>query len=666
MRLSYRNRLIGNFILVIAATGGIATFVGTEMLGERFVTQAQSKVAQDIHSARFIYQAQLEKVGDIVRLTANRFSIRDAIRARDVELLARALGEVRANEALDILSLTDPQGLVLVRSHPGAQRDDSQAEVAPVRSVLREHKAVASTELVPAAELAKENARLPERARIALAATPRARPTERTVESAGMMLLAAAPVLDPDGGLLGVLYGGMLLNRDTGLVDRVKDTVYRGETYQGREIGTATIFLGDVRIATTVRTREGQRALGTRVQAEVGDRVLEQGKPWAERAFVVNGWYLTAYEPIRDLEGRVIGILYVGMREDKFTDLRKETVLIFLGVTVGGMVAAVILALLLARSVLRPIRRLVQASREISAGNFDLRVAERANDELGSLERAFNRMMDAIRERDRQLKEATEAKTRAMLAQSDRLGSLGRLVAGVVHEINNPLTGILTLLKVLRRTLDEEQVQLAALETFKSHLDLAQSETVRCSRIVGGLLDFSRQSRLELAEFDLNELVEKTVAVVQHQLDVGNIKLARRFDPALPRIRMDIGKIQQCVMNMVINAKDAMPGGGTLTLGTDYHAESDEIVIEISDTGVGIPPENLSRIFDPFFTTKDAKGLGLGLSVVYGLVREHGGDVEVDSDVGRGTTFRLRLPAHPERAPGRGAPGGAAPVDGKG
>jgi two-component system NtrC family sensor kinase len=598
----------------------------------------------------------LEKVQDIVRLTANRFSIRDAIRSGNTSLLVQALGDVRTSEALDVLALTDPQGTVLVRSAPDAPRGDSQRGSAPVQAVLRSRQPAVSTEVLPAAELAKEGAELLERARIALVATPKAHPTERTEETSGMLLLAAAPVLERDGTLLGVLYGGKLLNRNADLVDKITDTVYRGEVYQGREIGTATIFLGDVRIATTVRTIEGQRALGTRVQAEVGDRLLQQGKPWTERAFVVNGWYLTAYEPIHNLAGRVIGILYVGMREDKFTDLRRQTVLVFLGVTVSGMVIAAILAYLLARSVLRPIRRLVLASREISGGNFDLRVPESSKDELGSLERAFNRMMDAIRERDRKLKEATEAKTRAMLAQSDRLGSLGRLVAGVVHEINNPLTGILTLLKLLRRTIDEEQTQLAELETFKSHLDLAQSETVRCSRIVGGLLDFSRQSRLELAEFDLNEVVEKTIAVVSHQLEVGNVTLERQLAPDLPRIRMDIGKIQQCVMNIVINAKDAMAGGGTLAVSTAFRAETDEIVLEIRDTGVGIPPENLSRIFDPFFTTKEAKGLGLGLSVAYGIVQEHGGDIEVESEVGRGTTFRVRLPLHPEKAVGRPRP----------
>jgi signal transduction histidine kinase len=119
---------------------------------------------------------------------------------------------------------------------------------------------------------------------------------------------------------------------------------------------------------------------------------------------------------------------------------------------------------------------------------------------------------------------------------------------------------------------------------------------------------------------------------------------------------MDIGKIQQCVMNMIINAKDAMAGGGTLDVSTAFRAETDEIVLEIHDTGVGIPPENLSRIFDPFFTTKEAKGLGLGLSVAYGIVHEHGGDIEVESEVGRGTTFRVRLPLHPEKAVGRQRP----------
>jgi len=639
--MSFRARLILAFLLVIGATGGIATIVGALLIGQRFVQQAQAKVAQDINSARVIYEHEVEKVGDAVRLTANRYSVRDALRARDFPLLAAVLRDVRTTEGLDLLALADPSANVLVRGTDGDGPEPGEALGGLVRRVAASGRALTGTQIVAASDLAHESAELRARARIAVLPTPRARAGGAPLLDAALVVVGAAPVVEAGGAMLGVLYGGRLLNRSTSLVDRITGTVFRGEAYRGREIGTATLFLGDVRIATSVRTDSGDRAIGTRIQAEVGDRVLREGKPWIERAFVVNGWYLTAYEPIRDFAGAVVGILYVGVREDKFVALRRETTLLFLAVTLGGTVLAGGFAFFLSRDVLRRVRRLAEASREISAGNFDHRVPEVSRDEFGGLERAFNRMSSAVSERDRKLRENAEER----IIRSANLASLGQIAASVAHEVNNPLAGILVYLRLMLRYLSQNPFPLGRVDEMREWVRTMEAEGLRCGRLIQGMLHLGRQQPMRIAEHDLNAIVEKSILLLEHRFTLGNTSVVRRLAPSLPPVECDGEQIQQTLMGMLLNSFEAMPRGGTITVESAADPQRDTLRVRICDTGVGIAPENLPRVFDAFFTTKgDGKGIGLGLSIALAILRRHNGKVDAESEPGRGSSFTVTLP----------------------
>ncbi|MHC4294288.1 MAG: cache domain-containing protein, partial [Planctomycetota bacterium] len=311
MKMSFRSRLLGSFLIVIVICGAVATVVGVRMIGDGIIRQAQDKVRLDLNSARSTYQGAIDDVRDVVRHTGVRFFLKRALEAGDVGSLVVELEATRRRESLDVLTLTDPKGVVLLRARNPSAKGDSQAHDPIVAKALSERRPAASTEIVTSEQLLIEGSDLAERAHLKFVPTPKAKPTDTTEETSGMMIKAAAPVLDDRGELLGVLYGGKLLNQDYNLVDTIKETVYQGEVYGGRETGTATIFQGDLRISTNVMTREGKRAIGTRVSAEVNDRVLTEGRQWIERAFVVNDWYITAYEPIKDVSGEVIGILYV-------------------------------------------------------------------------------------------------------------------------------------------------------------------------------------------------------------------------------------------------------------------------------------------------------------------------------------------------------------------
>ena len=632
--MSLRGKLVISFLALIIICGLVATLVGRQLIGTGIIDQAQDKVKNDLNSARQIYREESENLKDVVRFTALRFFIKDAIRDSDTETLQSELEKIRKKESLDVLTLTDENGQVVIRLRNPSVNGDSQAQDELVSRVLSGSKIVAGTVIVPSEELIKEGADLAEQAYIKFVPTPKAKPSPETEQTSGMMIKAAAPVFGYDGSLIGVLYGGNLLNRNYKIVDRVKETVYRGVKYKGKDIGTATIFQGDLRVSTNVKAEDGSRAIGTRVSEEVYEQVLVKGLPWIDRAFVVNHWYISAYEPIRDVNAKIIGVLYVGILEEKFIDMRKRTVAMFSGITLAGMIIALVVSSFLAKGILQPIRHLVFASQQLAKGNLKYEVKLESKDELGELEETFNLMASSLKQRDEQLKEYTQQQ----IMKSERLATLGQLAAGVAHEINNPLGAVLMYTHLALEDLEEKDV-------LRKNLEKAVTEASRCKDIVKGLLDFARQTEPRVEESDVNETLERTLGVVENQALFQNIKINKVICPSLPKLSIDVGQIQQVFTNIVLNAAEAMGGEGELTVTTRMAPDNEYIEIEFADTGCGIPPENQDKVFDPFFTTKEVgQGTGLGLAVSHGIIARHKGAIEVKSEPGKGTNFIIRLP----------------------
>jgi len=243
----------------------------------------------------------------------------------------------------------------------------------------------------------------------------------------------------------------------------------------------------------------------------------------------------------------------------------------------------------------------------------------------------------------------TERKrTEAELLRSEKLASVGQLAAGVAHEVNNPLAGILIYIKLLLKRYKQNKLQT---EDTKKQLEKIGKETERCSRIIKNLLDFSRQTEVTLRPVDINKVIEATFEIIGHQISLDNIRTEEKLCPSLPLIQVDFDQIQQALMNIMLNAAQAMPDGGDLTITTSVakgvkigNSIRDAIRIDISDTGVGIPKENLDKLFTPFFTTKEkGKGVGLGLSVVHGIIERHHGKITIESNPVDGTTFSIYL-----------------------
>lgn len=655
LNLPLRVKFILSFLAVISFGGVVSLFFGTRLEHRTIFSLAQAKVKHDLASAWMVYNEKLNDIRDIVRLNATHDSIQKALLARDREVLSRQLGRVRREFSLDVLSITDEAGIVVLRANqPESYGDDLSRDPLVSRAFGKE--VVTATEIVPREELIKEGQDLAGRAYLEFIPTPKAAPRPEEREEDGMMLKAAAPVLDDDGRVLGVLYGGILLNRNYDIVDRVKDIVYKGEKYKGKEIGTVTIFQNDLRISTNVTDEAGRRAIGTRVSEEVYAAVLIQGQPWIGRAFVVNHWYITAYEPIRDIAGNIIGMLYVGMLQKPYIDLRNNVMLTFTGIAGLCVVILLVILSIITSSIINPLQRMVLATQKIALGDLNHKVGIDVKDEIGKLAQSFNQMTENLKAANenliqwgKTLEKRVEERTTELremqdyLIQSEKLASLGKMAAGVAHEINNPLTSILINTHLMLEKLDRK-------DDFYENLSLIADETSRCTQIVKGLLEFARQSPPQKAFTDINALIERTTQLLENQASFQNIRIVKDLDRTLPPIKLDRSKIQQVFWNLMLNACEAMPRGGQLLISDNLSADRKYVEVRFIDNGVGIPKEHIHRLFDPFFTTKSS-GTGLGLAVSYGIIEQHQGKIEVKSEPGQGTVLTLSFPVEDKSNP---------------
>ena len=660
--LPLRIKFVISVLIVILFGGLVSLFLGTRLEHRTIIGLAQAKVRHDLASAWTVYNEKLNDIRDIVLLNAGRDSVQAALVAGDRDSLLRTLGRVRRDFALDILTITDSSGRVVLRaSQPSVSGDDRSSDPLVSRALRRE--TVTATQIIPRSELLKEDPDFAERAYLQFIPTPKAAPRPEDHEEDGMMIKGAAPVLNERGDVIGVLYGGILLNQNYEIVDRVKDIVYKGERYKGKEIGSVTIFQNDLRISTNVIDASGRRAIGTRVSQEVFDAVLVRGVPWVDRAFVVNHWYITAYEPIKDISGRIVGMLYVGMLEKPYIDLRNSVMLTFTGIAALCVVVLLVILFFITSSITNPLRRLVLATNRIARGDLNHRVRIGFKDEIGQLAHSFNQMTENLKAANenlvqwgKTLEKRVEERTRELremqdyLLQSEKLRSLGKMAAGVAHEINNPLTSILINTHLMLEKLEKNH-------EFYENLGLIADETARCTQIVKGLLEFARQNPPQKTHTQINALIERTTQLLENQAAFQNVHIVKDLDPALPPLKLDRSKIQQVFWNLLLNACEAMPEGGRITISSSLSPDRQSIAVRFADTGAGIPKDNINKLFDPFFTTKSS-GTGLGLAVSYGIIQQHDGRIEVKSEVGRGTVFTLVFPvdAPLEKIEQRGGP----------
>jgi signal transduction histidine kinase len=359
---------------------------------------------------------------------------------------------------------------------------------------------------------------------------------------------------------------------------------------------------------------------------------------------------------------RVIGAARIGITtryiDAEISDMRRN----MLGIASVLILVALVITSVAVRLSLRPINDLVVATGRVAGGDYDCKVRVDRKDEIGDLAASFNKMTEDLKSSrtalvEKKLLEALVAElkqTQQQLIQAGKMAAVGQLAAGVAHEINNPLAGIMgysqLVVEKMRRRLDTG-ITAEDVPKFLSYVENMERQSQRCKNIVQNLLKFARaSSREELREIDCNAVLRETIAFVDHQLEMNRITIVFHREPDLRKVLGLDGKMQQIFTNIIINAMQAIREKGTITLTT--RNIGNRVNIEIEDTGEGIATEHLDKIFEPFFTTKEiGKGTGLGLSVTYGLVQDMSGDIAVRSEVGIGTTFTLSFPASPGLVP---------------
>ncbi|OGU17753.1 MAG: hypothetical protein A2076_10600 [Geobacteraceae bacterium GWC2_53_11] len=647
VRTSIRRKLIFATLTPLCVAILLCWLIGSLLITDRIFRQAQQKVIGDLKLARKVYQDEVNHLASIVRVAGMTPSMADHLVSSSQPLPEKALQQLLKEEQLSFLNVIDNSGVVHYRAANPVKKGD-RLDGDPLVARALKGEMTGGAQIYSAERLAAENRSLAETAQTALRATPRARTVSNGSERRGLMLVAVAPLLTSDGRVAGALQAGFMLNGDSRVVDTITRIVF------DKDGGAATVFLGDVRIATNVRDSSGDRATGTLMSDEVARVVLSQGKLWSDRAFVLSNWFISAYEPISDPSGAVIGALYVGMPEQPLLDLRKNLNLIFAAVLLFVAVIGVTLSTWIGSRLARPLRALAEAARRMASGERIEPILVRSDDEVGLLADEFNAMTREVStlnqtlelkvvERTHQLEEKSQQLLTAQkeLAKSERLAGLGMLAAGVAHEINNPLA-------VIRGNAELLQVAIAADSEDREEVDAIVEEAIRIGRIVSNLRVFSRGGMQRVSRFSLGALLDGILDQIGHQIPLERYRIVRDYWGKDMMLEGDEDQLRQVFTNLIVNGLQAMPEGGDLVVDAVLDAAAERICVTICDQGGGIRGEDMGRLFTPFFSTKP-QGTGLGLAVSYGIVSDHGGEINVNSSPGNGATFTVLLPIHQEQ-----------------
>lgn len=673
---SIRNKLLAMALLPLAVVlpllVGALVIWGNAAYDRLLIT----KVHSDLAVARGYFGQVLSQVGAGTQAVGASHTLHLALAQHDLPGLQALLAKERGRLGFDFINLYSPQGRLLTADWAGAHAParEGAALAQPAIAATGTPDPLAPTDaslaLLGAAELLALAPHLGERIQIPLIATRGAAPTSRRIEDRALVMLATTPIVGAGGETLALLRGGVLLNQNLGLIDHINRIVYPQGSLPFGSHGTATLFMQDVRITTNVRLFQDRRAIGTRVSQTVSEAVLTRGNTWLDRAFVVNDWYVSAYEPLLDAGGQRVGMLYVGYLEEPFRWVKYGMLALIVAIFMVVMVMAAFFSVRWARSIFRPLVQMNRTMQRVEEGDTGARVgALEARDEIGALATHLDQLLNVIDDKTHALQrwadeldakvivrtqELAQSNTslkqaQQQLVKSEKLAAIGQLTASVAHEINNPIAVMQGNLDLMRETLGEQARPVAA------ELQLMDQQVDRMRLIVTQLLQYARPTDYAgyVEAVDVNRTLDDSLVLVAHLLAHTRIEVVRRLQASTP-VGINRQELQQVVINLLINAIQAMPSGGTLELRTrdqiDHEGRSG-VVLEVCDSGAGLSAPVRDKLFRPFFTTKnDGNGLGLWISV--GLIERYGGSISGSNrrELGQdapGAVFSIWLLAEP-------------------
>lgn len=639
-----RTKLLAALLAAALLGGLLAAVCGSFLLNKMVINEAQRRVNLGLKTARTTLDARAHEAQTICTMIADWVACQDE---SDAELSSEVLEKVREKAQFDYLHLTDAKGTICVTAR-GDATGRSTIDSPLVDAALKQGRASSGLRLVALADLAAESAELAARAHVKVIPTPRAKQTPLQELSDAMVIEAAAPVIRPPGKVVGVVQAGVVLNRNFDLVDRVRSSIFTAGTYKGKNLGTVTIFQHDVRITTNVRGPSGERAVGTRVSAEVYDKVLGEGGVWIGPAFVVDTWYMSAYEPLRDPADDIIGILYVGVLKERYDDMHRQAMAIFWGIALAAMMAAGLLSSVLAGRLSRPIIELTRAAEKVAQGDLSCRLptpGQAQRDEVKHLTVVFNQMVDALQRNDVQLRRSYEdLKTMANDLQRWNQNYLDTLEF-ITHELKNQVAAMkLNLLAVQDGYVGElSPEQREALQDVSAAI--ARTEEM--------ILHYLNLSRIEKGELEVrarpvaieSDVVRPVLRDLRSQFEDRGISvqvelpedLVAQADPSLLQVVME---------NLLSNAaKYGRRGGTTRVWGQRTNGW---VEVHVWNEGEGVPPEKIDELFDKFSRLQppgeQQRGTGLGLFITREIIRKHGGSIRAESAEGEWIDFIFTLP----------------------
>jgi len=657
MKLSLRATQLLGYTIVVAFMGTFTIFAGLSFISETVVKEAKLRVQMDLNSAWTAYNEEMVLLQMAVSLASQHEALRSAVRNEPTPYsITTILESLRAKYKLDFITLVNSDGIVIGGSRTSIVKGQMMRTDPVIEHALK-GEVTSGTTLIARGDLLLKSEKLAEQAYIPLVSTDRARPTDRMVEDRGMAMETAVPILNVNNEVCGAVYGGILLNRKFDLVDRIRKAVFSVDTYAGKPLGTVTIFLWDTRIATNVIKADSTRAIGTRVSDEVYSKVLEKGERFGDRAFVVNDWYLSAYDPIRDPRDNIIGILYVGLLEQKYLDYKSTLTLEFIGVGLLALLLSVGLAFYFSGKIRRPILRLVQATRLISKGELSTRVnVKESSLELSELASSFNAMAESLEKRTKEVEEASQELKRAYTKVDEKNRAYLEMLGFVTHELKSPLASIVFAIGSLRDHLlgplnESQEAVLKSSAKSADYLNSTIANFLNLSRIEEGELKLKlwkvslRSTIIDPAIQRLSEMVSDNEMTVYCSV-ASNLEVT--CDPNL---------LTSVFQNLISNAIKYGKKGSQIKIELETGLDDSFIQLSVFNEGHGFNKEEAKEMFTKFrrfraenYNTKS--GTGLGLFVTKNIVKKHGGNIWAESEEGKWAKFIFTLPKRISRSEG--------------
>jgi len=618
---SLRTRiLISSFAIILVLSLSIA-LLGSYVIKIDVIERAERKVRNDLEAARLVYTTEIQRIGQAFELVP--FD-------GDIESIRKKLN-------LDYLRVVGREWF-------------SQIGSEIVNAALLQGKNIGGTRIISEEELEWMNDDIAQRIQIDIKPTPMARPDSKEVLAEAMAWEYAMPILNETGEITAVVYGGRIINKNCTLVDRIRELAFGSELYDSKPVGTVTIFQDDVRISTNVLNKDSDRAIGTRVSEQVYRKVVEEGQIWHARAFVVTDWYKTAYEPIRNIDGEVVGMLYVGILEQPFNDMARNIFLMFFALVAGVSAIAAVLSFILAKRISKPLTNLLEATARLSRGDLGCRIETQTDvRELIELAEAFNSMSGELDERDHSLRVSNE-----------ELAALNEtylnMVGFVSHELKGSLATPLMNAYVLRDgflgVMNPKQRQ--ALDSIVRNLEYQVATVKRflnLSRIENGELELSSGELCLQEDVFTPSLQTFAREITEKQMEViNNIQSGMQ-------VNGDVHLLLHVANNLIGNAVKYGSEGGKVILNSEDIG--DEIKIEIYNDSKPIRQEEKVRLFKRFSRLdrqdeKRVKGTGLGLFIAKEIITKHGGDIWVEPrEGGNSFIFRIKKEGSPDNKSAR-------------